>query len=84
MSHINPWWDKSFIDDSFSNRKGKGPQAAVKRLQHFMRKPENRWYCKLDISAFFLSIDRSVMLSLGSRRCPSYPGHMPHDAAWIR
>ena len=73
VQHIEPWWDKRFIDDSFANRRGKGTQAAVNRLQHFMRKPENRWYCKLDISAFFPSIDRDILLELWQQALPKLP-----------
>lgn len=64
VRHIEPWWDKRFIDDSFANRKGKGTQAAIARLQGFMRQPRHRWYCKLDIRAFFPSIDRRIVLKL--------------------
>lgn len=53
VKYIEPWWNTRLIDDSFANRKGKGTQAAIERLQHFMRKPGHRWYCTLDIRAFF-------------------------------
>lgn len=64
VRHIEPWWDKRFIDDSYANRKGKGTQTAVKRLQHFMRQPGHRCYLKLDIRAFFPGIDRRIVLKL--------------------
>ncbi len=73
VHHIEPWWDKRFIDDSFANRKGKGSQAAVTRLQHFMRKPDSRWYLKLDIAAFFPSIDRRIVLQLWQQALPNLP-----------
>jgi len=73
VRHIEPWWDKRFIDDSFANRKGKGTLAAIDRLQHFMRQPGHRWYCHLDIRAFFPSIDRGVLLRQWQRALPRLP-----------
>jgi RNA-directed DNA polymerase len=73
IGHIEPWWDKRFIDDSFANRKGKGTQAAIDRLQGFMRQPGHGWYCKLDIRAFFPSIDRHILLSLWRKALPQLP-----------
>ncbi len=64
VRHIEPWWERRFIDDSYANRKGRGTHAAVQRLQRFMRQPRHRWYCKLDIRSFFPSIDRQVLLGL--------------------
>ena len=49
VKHIEPWFDARFIDDSYANRKGKDTQAAILRLQHFMRQPGHRWNCKIDI-----------------------------------
>ena len=31
IRHIEPWWDKRFIDDSYANRKDKGTHAAIER-----------------------------------------------------
>jgi hypothetical protein len=73
IRHIEPWWNQRFIDDSFANRKGKGTQAAIDRLQGFMRQPGHRWYCKLDIRAFFPSIDRRIVLALWQRALPRLP-----------
>ena len=76
VQHIEPWWDARFIDDSYANRLGKGTQAAVDRLQHFMRQPGHRWYCHLDIRAFFPSIDRTVLRGLWQKALPRLP-HPP-------
>lgn len=73
MRHIEPWFDKRFNDDSFANRKGKGTHAAIARLQHFMRQPGHRWYCKLDVRAFFPSIDRQILLGLWRAALPRLP-----------
>ncbi len=73
VQHIEPWFDRRFIDDSFANRKGRGTQAAILRLQHFMRQPRHRWYCQLDIRAFFPSIDRQIVLDLWREALPKLP-----------
>ncbi|MDT7524393.1 reverse transcriptase/maturase family protein [Rhodoferax sp. TBRC 17198] len=73
VQHIEPWWNKRFIDDSYANRQGKGTQAAIGRLQHFMRQPGHRWYCQLDIRAFFPSIDRRILLQLRQTALPKLP-----------
>lgn len=73
VRHIEPWWDKRFIDDSYANRQGRGTQAAITRLQHFMRQPGRRYYLKLDIRAFFPSIDRRIALDLWRQALPELP-----------
>lgn len=64
ISLINPSIARGWIDDCYSNRIGKGTHSAIERLQHFMRKPHNRYYCQMDIRSFFTSIDRKILLSL--------------------
>ena len=73
VGHIEPWWDARFIDDSYANRKGRGTQSAIVRLQQFMRQPGQRCYCKLDIRAFFPSIDRHRLLTLWQAHLPRLP-----------
>jgi len=73
VRHIEPWFDKRFIDDSYANRKGKGTHAAVTKLQQFMRQPKHRWYCKLDIQAFFPNIDRRILLNFWQEAQPKLP-----------
>lgn len=64
INHIGVHFDKKFIYDSYSNRKGKGTQAAIKRVNYFMKKAHNKWYCKLDIQAFFPSIDCQRLITI--------------------
>ncbi len=80
VRHIEPWFDLRFIDDSYANRKGKGTQAAIERLQYFVRQPRHRWYCKLDIPAFFPSIERRFFLEIWRRALPKQvaPVGIPH------
>ena len=61
--------ERKFIFDSFACRKNKGTHAAVKRLKRFIRKvtqnyKKEAFYCQLDISGFFMSIDHDVLFSI--------------------
>lgn len=61
-------YEPLFIHDSFSCIRGKGNQAAVKRLQQHIRvcqrNHKQAWLVKLDISKFFPSIDREILKSI--------------------
>jgi hypothetical protein len=71
-------YEPVFIHDVYSNRRGKGIHAAVRRLQYFMRRCQTAaaaapgagrgWYLQLDIQNFFNSIDRARLLELLERR----------------
>src|SRR3989338_8912922 len=73
---IEPIFDKTFINDSYANRKGKGTLAALNRFDKFKRKVSrngkiNGWfnnnqvkgYClKADIKHYFEEINHNVLL----------------------
>jgi len=56
---IEPIFEKSFIYDSYANRKGKGTHQAVKRFQGFSRR--YRYILKSDIKKYFPSIDHEIL-----------------------
>lgn len=61
--------EKTFIFDSFSCRKNKGTHFAIHRLRRFIRKVtengnKNAYYSQVDISGFFMSIDRNILYSI--------------------
>jgi len=62
MQQIEPLFEKSFIYDSYANRKGKGTLNALKRAKYFANK--YRYVLQLDIQKFFPSIDYEILLSL--------------------
>lgn len=84
IGHLEPWWNPRLIDDSFANRAGKGTQAAINRLQSFMRQPGHSWYCKLDIRAFFPALIAAYCWLCGSKPCPNCRIRRPRGAVWIR
>ena len=66
FNYINPIFDSSFIDDSYSCRKGKGTLCGIKRLDHFIRSCSQNYksdcyVLKLDIKGYFMSIDKNIL-----------------------
>ncbi|KGK88052.1 reverse transcriptase domain-containing protein [Clostridium sp. HMP27] len=65
---INPTFDKSYIDDSFGCRVGKGTHSAVKRLHYWLnqvdRKPNKYYYLKLDISKYYYRVDHNILINI--------------------
>jgi len=56
---IEPLFDKTFIYDSYANRKGKGTHAAIDRFQDYAQKYP--YVLKCDIRKFFPSIDHDIL-----------------------
>lgn len=64
---LYPFFDRTFIADSYSCRVGKGTHKAMKRFDVFARKVVKNytrtvWVLKCDIRKFFASIDHEVLL----------------------
>lgn len=56
---IEPLFERTFIFDSYANRKGKGTHKAIERFQYFAR--IYRYVLKCDIKKFFPSIDHQIL-----------------------
>jgi RNA-directed DNA polymerase len=66
MAHMGPVLERALVADPFACRVGKGTLAAVVRAQaHARRFP---WWVKVDVRAFFASIDHDIMLAVLRRR----------------
>jgi retron-type reverse transcriptase len=66
---IYPFFDKTFIADSFSCRIGKGTHRALKRFRSAaFRVSKNNtktcWVLKCDIKKFFASINHSILITI--------------------
>lgn len=66
---LYPFFDRTFIADSFSCRNGKGTHAAINRFREFHRivsKNGTRqcWVLKCDIRKFFASIDHEILIGI--------------------
>ncbi len=66
IAHVGPVLDRALVDDTFACRLGKGALAAVQRAQAHSRR--FTWYAKIDIRAYFASIDHQALLALLERR----------------
>lgn len=54
-------YDKSFIYDSFGNRKGKGSVKGMKRAKTFLNSKSTNIILKIDLSKYFYSVHHSVL-----------------------
>jgi retron-type reverse transcriptase len=66
---LYPFFDRTFIADSFSCREGKGTHAAIARFASLARRASGNhrrtvWALKCDIRRFFASIDHGVLMRL--------------------
>jgi retron-type reverse transcriptase len=61
-----PIFERSFIPDSYANRKGKGTHAALDRCQGLARR--YRYVLQCDLRQFFPSIDHAILRSILARK----------------
>lgn len=66
---LYPFFDKTFIFDSYSCRMDKGTHRALRRFEFFARKVSKNhtrtaWVLKCDIKKFFASIDQKILLTI--------------------
>jgi len=65
-NYISPFFERLFINDSYSCRIGKGTSYGIKRLDHFIRSCSDNYkrdcyVLKLDIKGYFMAIDHFVL-----------------------
>lgn len=56
---IEPIFERTFIYDTYANRKGKGTHRAIERFQAYMQK--YKYVLKCDIKKYFPSIDHEIL-----------------------
>ena len=66
--YLIPIYDKTFLFDVWSCRKGKGLLRAIERTQEFLRRYPNAWIWKGDVRKFFDHVDHGVLLKCLERR----------------
>lgn len=78
---LEPLFERRYIHDSYACRRGKGPQAAVARLQGFLRAAQRRrgevYVLQADISRYFASIPHDRLLAVLARAVAD------RDALWL-
>lgn len=72
---VMPLFERKMVNDLYSNRKGKGTHAAIRRCQEFSR--QFRYVLKGDIRKFFPSMDHQILKQTVRRtiRC--------RDTLWV-
>ena len=70
---LYPFFDKTFVADSFSCRDNKGTHKAIKRFKKYgcivsKNNTKTCWILKCDIRKFFASIDQNILINILDRR----------------
>ena len=70
---IEPIFDKTFIHDSYANRRGKGVHSALDRFDQFKRKASknntrNGYVLKADIKHYFDTVNHEILVKIISRK----------------
>ena len=72
---LEPIYEKTFIADTFANRKGKGTHAAIDRFIYYARRFP--YVLKADIAKYFPSIDHEILKNLLRRKIKD------RDVLWL-
>lgn len=72
---LYPFFDRTFIADSFSCRQGKGTHKALDRFRMFayaasQNHTKTLWVLKCDVRKFFASIDHATLLDMLAKYIP--------------
>jgi retron-type reverse transcriptase len=72
---LYPFFDRTFIADSYSCREGKGTHKAMSRFRSFAHRVSKNntrtgWVLKCDIKKFFASINQQVLMKIIGRYLP--------------
>jgi RNA-directed DNA polymerase len=65
-NYINPYYERLFINDSYSCRAGKGTSYGIERADYFIRScsqnyKKDCWILKMDIKGYFMAMDRNIV-----------------------
>lgn len=66
FNYINPIFDKTFINDSYSCRKNRGTHYGIRRIKRFVSQcsrnyTQDCYIMKLDIEGYFMKMDREIL-----------------------
>lgn len=69
FNYLNPLFDPTFINDSYSCRTGKGTSYGIQRVNYFIRScsdnyTKDAYILKLDIKGYFMSIDKRILFDI--------------------
>lgn len=66
--YLVPIFDKTFIFDAWSCRKGKGLLVCIERTQMFLKKNPHSYVWRADIRKFFDSVNQEILFGLVFRK----------------
>lgn len=77
FNKLNPYYENTFINDSYSCRQNKGTSYGIKRAAKFLRAVSNNYtkeayVLKLDISGYFMNIDRNILYAQNQTMIKKY------------
>ncbi|MBO4645908.1 MAG: RNA-directed DNA polymerase [Bacteroidales bacterium] len=81
-NYVAPLFERQFVYDSYSCRKGKGTLLGIERLQHHIRAVSHNYtrdayVLKMDIKGYFMSINREVLRMMVHEMTERV--HLPED-----
>jgi hypothetical protein len=84
FNYLSPIFERIFISDVYSCRVGKGTSYGIRRLDHHIRSCSDNYQrscyvLKLDISGYFMSIDRRILYRKISESLAPYRNSVPFD-----
>lgn len=84
FNYVNPIFERTYIEDCYSCRKGRGTHYAVKRLEYHIRSCSRNYtrpcfILKLDLQGYFMSIDRAILYEMVTKTLDKYADRRDKD-----
>ncbi len=88
-NYLAPWWERQFISDTYSCRRGRGTLYGIRRAEHFMRACSRNYQrdcyvLKLDISGYFMAMNHDILFRKNLRLLERYREEMDFDQDLVR
>ncbi len=89
INKLEYFFEKEFIYDTYSCRKGKGTHFGIKRVKKFMRQctdnyKKDTWILKMDIKGYFMSINNDILIkNLEDFIEKNYKGKDKEKIVWL-
>ncbi|MFA5086358.1 MAG: reverse transcriptase domain-containing protein [Candidatus Paceibacterota bacterium] len=87
-NYINPVFERLFINDAYSCRRGKGTSYGIRRLDHFIRScsgnyKKDCYILKLDIRGYFMSINKHILYQKVEKALSRFRGKVRFDMSLV-
>jgi retron-type reverse transcriptase len=87
-NYISPVFEKVFINDSYSCRKGKGTHYGIKRIDHFIRSCSQNYtrdcyILKLDIKGYFMAMNKPLLYKKVKDELEKQKHHIDFDLSLV-